>query len=179
MTAVMHEAGFQLTVSSVWSVHLQSPILHLISKKKAKEFICIPLHELLMQADRIQSAEEIVCSIFCWIHSKSSDCKTAPSCHYGIFCLCIAPVASLSSWQQQPGFGCAGAQCMLGDYMHQRLDSTQLCVLGDRRRAQVSQTQRFLEQHQMEGTRSADTSAICRGIFLLLWKPMNQPGTAA
>lgn len=69
--------------------------------------------------------------------------KTAPSCHYEMFCLCIAPVASLSSWQQQPGLGCAGARCMLGDYMHQRLDSTQLCVLDDRRRAQVSQTQRF------------------------------------
>lgn len=64
----MHKPGFELTVSSVWSVHLQSSISHLINKK-AKEFICIPLkrtlHELLMQADRIQRAEEIVCSIFC------------------------------------------------------------------------------------------------------------------
>lgn len=29
-----------------------------------------------------------------------------------------SPVAPLSSWQQQPGCGCACAWCMLGDYMH-------------------------------------------------------------
>jgi len=29
-----------------------------------------------------------------------------------------SPVAPSSSWQQQPGSGCAGAWCMLGDYMH-------------------------------------------------------------
>lgn len=173
MNALKHKPGFPLTVWSVWSMHLQSPLSHLISKKKA-----IPLkgalHELLMQVDRIQRAAEIVCSIFCWLNSKSPDRSTAPSCHDEIFCLCIAPVASLSSWQQQPGFGCAGARCMLGDYMHQCLDPTQLCVLDDRRRAQVSQAQSFLEQHQMERTWSADTSATRknrrRGIFLLLWK---------
>lgn len=161
--------------------------------KKTKEFLCISRKkkrspsELLMEASGTQRAEEISCSIFCR-NSKSPDRDrhiarpSVPSCHYEIFCLCAAPVASLSSWQQ-PGIGCTGARCMLGDYMHQRLDSTQLSVLDDRRQAQVSQTQRFSEQHQMERRWSADTSAICKnrckGIFLHVPNLINQPSTAA
>lgn len=73
---------------------------------------------------------------------KAPDGRSAPSCHQQRFCLCIAPVASPSSWQQQQaGWGCAGARCMLGDYTHQRLEPTQLCVLGDRRRAGVRDVQ--------------------------------------
>ncbi len=60
------------------------------------------------------------------------------------------PVASQSSWQQQPGCGRAGAQCMLGDYIHSLLDSIQHAALDDRRRAQVSQTQRFRSKTRWE-----------------------------
>lgn len=70
----MHKPVFELTVSSVWLLHLQTSISHLIKKKK-KEKISLKrsLHELLMQADGTQRAEENSCSIFSRNNSKSPD----------------------------------------------------------------------------------------------------------